>query len=106
MGMGIGINTQKPDAGKIKGKQEPVALSVWFTSKGKVMPKMLKFQDEEGELHTISHIHVSSSAKRNYCGIPTLEFECESVMAACQYSFRLLYYIERQEWKIIWKNSW
>ena len=45
MSMGIGINSEQPDAGELKGRQEPVACGVWFTSEGVAMPKMLKFRD-------------------------------------------------------------
>lgn len=102
MGMGIGINDTAPDEGKIKGKQEPVACSVWFTSKGKIMPKMMKYQESDGEIVTVYRIHVISSSKKNYCGIPTIEFECESTIGRYSTKFHLYYYIERQEWKVIW----
>lgn len=102
MGMGIGINDAAPDEGIIKGKQEPVACSVWFTSTGRIMPKIMKYQESDGEIVTIYHIHVISSAKKNYCGIPTVEFECESTKGRYLTKFRLYYYIERQEWTVMW----
>ena len=54
MSMGIGTNTQSPDEGELKRDLEEIACGVWFTSKGAVMPKMVKYQDEDGMLHTIS----------------------------------------------------
>ena len=48
MGMGIGINSERPDEGKVRGWQEPVACYVWFTSEGKAIPKRLKYLDTEG----------------------------------------------------------
>ena len=39
MGMGIGINTERPDEGQLRGRQEPVACYVWFTSTGRAMPR-------------------------------------------------------------------
>lgn len=104
MGMGIGINSQKPDEGRIRGRQNSVACYVWFTSRGEVMPKMIKFCDEDGEIHTIQHVHVVSREQKNYCGIPTLEFCCSAEIAAVRYDFLLLYYTERQEWKLLWKE--
>lgn len=105
MGMGIGINENPKDAGKIRGRQEAVACYVWFTSRGEVMPKMLKFADENGEIHTLQHIHVICREQKNYCGIPTLEYRCDTVVSGHKYEFWLLYYIERQEWKILWQNQ-
>lgn len=103
MGMGIGINAEHPDAGEVRGRQEPVACGVWFTSEGNAVPKLLKFQDEEGLIHTITHIQVVFSEKKQYCGIPLIEYQCNAEIAGMLYSFGLLYYIERQEWKILWK---
>ena len=51
MSMGIGTNTQNPDEGELKRDLEKIACGVWFTSTGSVMPKLVKYQDEEGLLH-------------------------------------------------------
>lgn len=105
MGMGIGINDQHTDHGDIKGYQEAIACGVWFTSTGTVMPKMLKFQDDKGIIRMISNIHVISFERRNYCGIPTLEYNCDTMLEGRRYCFHLLFYTEKQEWKILWKNA-
>lgn len=105
MGMGIGINAEEPDAGAIRGHQEPVACGVWYTSTGTAIPKLLKFQDDNGEIHTLTNLHVLSCEKKNYCGIPTLEYECDVMLRSRRYRFHLLFYIERQEWKVLWKNQ-
>lgn len=102
MGMGIGINESLPDEGIITGKQEPVACSVWFTSTGRIMPKIMKYKETDGEIVTVYQIHVLSSAKKNYCGIPTIEFQCESTVGRYSTRFRLYYYVEKQEWKVMW----
>ena len=44
MAFGIDTNTQKADAGFIKGKQREIACQCWFISKGKVIPLMLDVQ--------------------------------------------------------------
>lgn len=105
MGMGIGINAGQTDAGEIRGCQEPIACGVWFTSTGRILPKTIKFQDEEGMLHTLSDIHVITAEEKFYCGIPTVEFECDIMLQEKRYLFRLLFYVERMEWKILWKNG-
>lgn len=102
MGMGIGINESLPDEGVITGKQESVACSVWFTSTGRIMPKIMKYKETDGEIVTVNQIHVISSAKKNYCGIPTIEFQCESTIGRYSTRFRLYYYVEKQEWKVMW----
>lgn len=103
MGMGIGINSEKPDEGEVRGWQEPVACYVWFTSNGQVIPKRLKYLDAEGCVQEIRGIHVVSSSEKNYCGIPTVEYDCSCVIGNREYTFRLLYYLERHIWKLLWK---
>ena len=41
MGMGIGINNQKPDAGPNRRRQEEIACGIWFTSRGEILPQTL-----------------------------------------------------------------
>ena len=107
MGMGIGINVHTPDAGKIRGRQEPVACGVWYTSTGTAIPKLIKFQGEDGEIPAhLTNLHVLSfRKKKNYCGIPTVEYECDAVVDARRYLFHLLYYVEHQKWTVLWKSS-
>lgn len=104
MSMGIGTNDTRPDEGRLRGKQESVACFVWFTSEGNVMPKMLKTRLADGTIVQISHIRVIGHRQRNYCGIPTLEYDCETEIEERISPFRLLYYPERQKWKLIWKD--
>ena len=54
MGMGIGTNAQNPDQGELTRKLEEIACGAWFTSKGTTIPKMVKYQDEEGLIHSIT----------------------------------------------------
>lgn len=103
MGMGIGINAEQPDEGALNGHQEPVACYVWFTSSGAVMPKRLKYRDQQGVIREIRGIHVQSHKETNYCGIPAVRYECDCVMWERKYEFSLIFYLERHEWKLIWK---
>lgn len=105
MSMGIGIHADHKDSGVICGKQEAVACGVWFTSTGAALPKMIKFQDEEGEVHALTNIHVIAFEEKFYCGIPTIEYECDTVFRERKQQFRLLFYIEKREWKILWKHK-
>ena len=68
MNMGIGINSQKPDEGQLSRKLEEVACGVWFTSKGTAMPQLIKYQDQEGLIHSISQIRVITREKKYYWG--------------------------------------
>lgn len=103
MGFGIGINTEKTNAGMIRGKQEVVACDCWFTSSGKTIPRFLKYQDADGLIYSIHDIQVHSSQKKNYCGIPMIEYECSCIQDGQEYYFRLLFQILDCLWKIVWK---
>ena len=105
MSMGIGTNTQSPDEGELKRDLEEIACGVWFTSKGAVMPKMVKYQDEDGMLHTISHIQVLTKEKKFYCGIPIQEYRCSTTFENRKYLFRLYYYLENNCWKLSWEGA-
>ncbi len=101
MSMGIGTNAGTPDAGILHGQQRPVACGVWFTSAGTVMPKLLKFQDEQGIIRTVDHVRVMTAEKKHYCGIPVVEYRCSAEFDGLLHGFRLIYYTERQEWKLL-----
>ena len=42
-----------------------ITCECWFTSKGKMQPLMLKYQGEQGEIHTTKEIQVYSREERN-----------------------------------------
>jgi len=68
MGMGIGINAQKTNAGELTGKYDAIACSVWFTSTGNVMPKMIKYKAADDTIQVIKNIRVLSMEKRIIVG--------------------------------------
>lgn len=105
MNMGIGINTQRPDEGRLPGKLEEIACGAWFTSGGATIPKMIKYQDEEGMIHSISRIHVHKQQQKYFCGIPIQEFCCSTVEEDREYRFRLYYYPQTHCWKISWEGG-
>lgn len=105
MGMGIGTNTQKSDEGELKRNLDEIACGAWFTSKGMTIPKMVKYQDEEGLIHSITKIHVLTQEKKYYCGIPIQEYRCSTVLGNQEYLFRLYYYLETNCWKISWEGE-
>ena len=63
MAFGIGINNENQDAGMIRGSQQDIACECWFTQKGKIIPLMIKVQDEDGEIRCMLRL---SEAKRIY----------------------------------------
>ena len=98
MAFGIGINTQKADAGAVKGTQREIACDCWFTTTGKIIPRMLKIQDEDGEIRVIRQIVVHSQEPKNYCGIPSIEFDCTLTILEHEIPARLIYYQTESRW--------
>lgn len=98
MAFGIGTNTQKINAGSVKGTQREIACECWFTSTGKIIPLMLKVQDEDGEIRVIKQIAVHSQEPKNFAGIPSIEFDCTLTILEHEISARLIYYQTECRW--------
>ena len=102
MAFGIGENSQMADAGPVKGKQREIGFQCWFSSKGKVIPLMLKVQDEDGEIRTIRQIQVLSQEEKLFAGIASLEFNCIITILGQRISTRLIYYKEENKWVLVY----
>ena len=98
MAYGVGTNPPKADAGSVRGTQKKIACECWFTSTGKVMPLMLKIQDENGEIQTIREIAVHSQEKKRYAGIPSIEYDCTLVLHGQKIRAWLIYYQSENRW--------
>lgn len=92
------------NAGPLRERQVPIACSVWFTSNGRLIPLSIKWKDEDGMLRMLHNIRIITVSERNYCGIPSTEFACESEYCGARVPFRLLYYAARSEWKLLWHD--
>lgn len=100
MPFGIGTNTQEADEGRPKGVFREVAVACWFTSTGRAMPMMLKFQDEEGNIRQMEQLRVCSSCRKRYAGIPVWEYACTTAADGREQPFLLQFYPERCEWRL------
>lgn len=103
MAFGIGTNTQKADAGFIKGKQREIACQCWFTSTGKVTPLMLKIEDEDGEIRTVRQIQVLTQEEKRYAGVRSLEFDCIITILEQKIDVQLIYYKEENRWTLSYR---
>ena len=103
MAFGIGTNTNRADAGPVKGTQREIACLCWFTNHGKMMPTMLKVQDEDGEIRTIRQIQVLAQEEKKYAGIASMEFECVITILEQQIGVRLIYYKEENRWALVYQ---
>ena len=101
MAFGTDIHMEKADAGSIRGEQENIAVGCWFTSRGDTSLQLLKYQDEEGQIHTIRHIRVMSREEKHYNGIPTLEYICRIEEGGYEAEIKLLFFLEEHRWAMI-----
>lgn len=98
MAFGIGTNTRAADEGIVRGRQKEVACECWFTSKGKIMPLMLKVEDEDGEIQVIKEITVHSQELKRYAGNPSIEFDCTLWLGEQKMRTKLIYYLTQSRW--------
>ena len=103
MGMAFGManNTQQSNTGIVRKKEMEIACECWFTSKGKMQPLMFKYQDEQGEIHTIKEIQVLSIEEKNLMVSPYTEF---GVTINCQGIYmeaKLIFYKKECRWVMV-----
>lgn len=101
MAFGTDIHMEKADEGEIRGTQEEIAVGCWFTSRGDTSLKMMKYQDDTGEIHTIYQIKVLYKTRKNYNGIPTLEYVCLIEENGKQRRIKLIFFLEEHRWVMI-----
>lgn len=100
MAFRVSLNNSKTDAGNVRGTQKNIACQCWFTSTGRVMPLMLKVQDENGEIQTIREITVHAQEKKRYAGVPSIEYDCTLTIHDRNVRAWLIYYLSENRWVI------
>lgn len=99
MAFGIGVPLRQTDSRPwVKGTQKKVACECWFTSTGRVMPLMLKIEDEDGQIRTIREIKVHSQEKKMYAGVPFLAYDCTLFAWNQEIRVWLIYYQTESRW--------
>lgn len=98
---GIGTNTEPADAGTIRGRQINVACECWFSRSGVTKPLLVKYEDEEGTIHTLRDIRVLYQEAKNYGGIPSMEYRCQAVLHQILCEFALIFYMEESRWVLV-----
>ena len=98
MAFGGYTNIKRADHGTLRGIQKEVACECWFTSTGRIMPLMLKVEDEEGEIQTIREFVIHSQEKKRYAGIPSIEYDYTLVIHGQKVRGWLIYYQSENRW--------
>ena len=98
---GIGTNTTKIDSGEIRGKMYHVACKVWFTASCSPKPLSFKFEGDDGIIQSVTDISIKSSEDKNYSGILSKEFVCESIIGGFLREFKLIFFVESCKWVMV-----
>ena len=69
MGFTLERQTDRLQAKEVRGNYQKVAVACWFTSNGRSMPRMVKYEDEEGTIRSIRNIHLIKTEEKYFAGI-------------------------------------
>lgn len=101
MGFAIGMEEEKLQEKAIRGVPHKVAADCWFTSTGKMIPRMIKYEDADGVRHLLKDIEVLKSDKKYYAGILMHRYDCRAVVNNRMQNFILCYHPESNTWDMI-----
>lgn len=86
------------DAGPLRGIQEEVACDCWFTSQGRMIPRAIKVQDNDGMLHVIKNIKLLYAEEKSHGRVSVIEHGCELRISDRKIAVRLTYYKDTCRW--------
>ena len=101
MGFAMEAQKEKLQEWAIAGQYRKVAVGCWFTSKGRAIPQMLKYEDEDGLRHTIEHIQLLKAEKKHYAGILMQRYDCSAMINGVNRNFLLLYHPGENTWDMV-----
>lgn len=101
MAFGEPFYPEQKDGGEIRGIKQRVAVGCWFTSTGRMMPKLLKYQDSQGRICCLEDIRVLEMEEKYYAGSLVRRYDCLTRKEGREYEFLLLFYPEVCSWQMI-----
>ncbi len=105
MGFALEQQNEKRQEKIIRGHYHKVAVGCWFTSSGRSIPKIAKYEEADGSLHTLHNIHVLKSEQKYYAGILSRKYVCRSIVDQMEREFILLYHPESGVWDMVIEES-
>ena len=101
----MGFSIEMPEKGGavvgVRGNLVPAAVDCWFTSYGQSIPRMVKFQGEEGEICRIRNFWVQDFESLHLAGTPLWKYTCRGESDGRVLRFCLYFYPEDGSWKIV-----
>lgn len=83
-------------------RMTPVACDCWFTSTGRQIPRLIKYDDPENGITQIPVSNILRTEEKLWGGTKSRTFHCHSVLGDIEYNYRLIFYLETAKWKIMW----
>lgn len=105
--MGFSIETvkERPQEHAVKGCYRKAAVGCWFTSNGKSIPMLVKFEDEDGVRHMLKDIHIKKTEQKYYAGVLSRRYDCSTVIDGRNRNFTLLYHPETGIWDMVFPET-
>lgn len=100
MGFAIFAEEEQRQEGTAEDRYRRAAVGCWFTSRGKAIPKLLKYEDDSGCLHMIRDIQVLESGERYCGGSPVREYRCRALLEEREVRFWLFYHLDTATWDL------
>lgn len=101
MGLDAGSGTEfSQERGRVIRRQK-VAVDCWFTSTGRTLPRMIKYEDADGCLQMIRDIRIVKQDQKNYVGIYCQQFSCRAVVDGREWEFLLLFHSKDHTWDMV-----
>lgn len=101
MGFAISTEKEKLQERAIRGKYLKAAVGCWFTSSGKAMPQIVKYEDDDGCIQILRDIHVINTTQKYYAGIQSRKYDCSVIVDQRKQEFTLLYNPETGQWNMV-----
>lgn len=97
----VGMEKEKHLEESLKGHYQKVAVGCWFTSTGRGIPQMVKYEDEEGCLQMLNNIQIIRTGEKYYAGILSRRYDCRAVVDSQMRDFILIYNPETNIWDMV-----
>ena len=101
MGFALEQQTEKQQEKAVEGRRQKVAVSCWFTAKGKSIPLFLKYEDADGGIQCIRDIRLLKSEEKHFAGIRMRRYDCCTEDKGIMKYFTLLFHVEDGTWEMV-----
>ncbi len=105
MGFCAGSEGNISDERGRSGRRQRVAVDCWFTATGRTMPRMVKYEDEDGCLQTLRDIYIVKQDQSHYVGIYCQQFYCRAVVDGKARDFILFFHSKNHTWDMMVPDS-